>query len=305
MFFKPCGRRMINAVTFAVELHNRVKQILFFLLLQIFAGAAVQAQAPVQPQPSPVQRLQPPAGTQVWPIVSWVSSDAPESRMGKPFQRAGTPWKVYSAIGLLLIFGICRRVFDKYYSDMTGLMFRSTLKGRQIREQMQNAPLPALVFNLFFAVSGGLFLFLLLGYYRQQPLTNPWLAAALCMALVLLVYLVKYLALKFFGWLFNSVEVTNTYIFVVFYMNKIVGILLVPVVVLLMLSAGQMTDIVVVTGLCGVAALLLYRYILAYGPAAKTIQIPPFHFFLYICSVEIAPVLLIYKVLFQLADNKL
>jgi hypothetical protein len=44
----------------------------------------------------------------------------------------------------------------------------------------------------------------------------------------LLVYLVKYLFLLFTGWVFNSQEATGSYVFVVFLVNKVMGVLLIP-----------------------------------------------------------------------------
>jgi hypothetical protein len=281
----------------------RVRIIFLSIICQFFVSAFAQAQPPVSVMPAEKQRVQTPPG--IWPMQNWLHEKASEAQVGKPFRPPSDNWKLYLALGVLLVFGVCRRVFEKYYTDMTGLVFRSTLKGRQIKEQMQNTPLPSMVFNLFFAVTAGLFIFLLLWRQNRLPAISPVALALLCMAAVLAVYAGKYLGLKFFGWIFNSAETTNTYIFVVFYINKIIGILLVPVVVLLLLSGGQLADIVMVVSLLGVGVLFLYRYLLAYSPAARAIQIPAFHFFLYICSVEIVPLLLIYKVLFQLADNKL
>ena len=41
----------------------------------------------------------------------------------------------------------------------------------------------------------------------------------------------------------------------------------------------------------------LYRILAAYRPIRNEIKLTPFYFFLYLCAFEIAPVLLIYKVL--------
>ena len=51
-----------------------------------------------------------------------------------------------------------------------------------------------------------------------------------------LIYLVKYCALKFTGWVTGLKEITNTYVFVIFLINKIIGIFLVPFIVILAFS---------------------------------------------------------------------
>ena len=42
----------------------------------------------------------------------------------------------YSMVGLLLIFAFLKQAFAKYFNDLFRLFFRTTLKYRQIREQL-------------------------------------------------------------------------------------------------------------------------------------------------------------------------
>ncbi len=45
------------------------------------------------------------------------------------------------------------------------------------------------------------------------------------------------------------------------------------------------------------ALTLAYRFIISYKPIRNEIKVSRFHFFVYLCAFEIAPLLLIYKVL--------
>jgi len=47
--------------------------------------------------------------------------------------------------------------------------------------------------------------------------------------------------------------------------------------------------------------MLFYRFIISYRPVRSEIKVNRFHFFLYLCAFEIAPLLLIYKVLLTIA----
>jgi hypothetical protein len=51
-----------------------------------------------------------------------------------------------------------------------------------------------------------------------------------------------------------------------------------------------------------VGGMLLYRFIISYRPVRSEIKVNRFHFFLYLCAFEIAPLLLIYKVLLTFVD---
>ena len=56
----------------------------------------------------------------------------------------------YSLLGMLLVLAVLRRSFPKYWSDLFRLFFRTTLRQRQLRDQMELASLPSLAMNIFF-----------------------------------------------------------------------------------------------------------------------------------------------------------
>jgi hypothetical protein len=111
------------------------------------------------------------------------------------------------------------------------------------------------------------------------------------------IYLVKFVTLKFCGWVFNISRATDTYIFVVFLVNKMLGIFLLPFLILITFSGPDAREIFITISLVMVFVLLAYRVLAAYRPVRNEIKLTPFHFFLYLCAFEIAPLLLIYKVL--------
>jgi hypothetical protein len=108
-------------------------------------------------------------------------------------------------------------------------------------------------------------------------------------------YFIKFLGLKLSGWLFSMQEVAGSYIFIVFIVNKMLGILLLPFLVLLAFSLGDVKSAALTISWCVVGCLFIYRFILSFAAVRNQVKVNPFHFFLYLCAVEIAPLLLIYK----------
>lgn len=201
----------------------------------------------------------------------------------------------YGIVFLLLLFAIFRRAFPKYFTDLFRLFFRTTLKQRQIKEQLVQTPLPSLLLNCFFVISGGLYITFLLGHYKVEPVHNFWLLFLYCMAGLSAAYLIKFIGLKVSGWLFNMAEAADSYIFIVFIINKMIGILLLPFLVLLAFALGDVYKVALTLSFCLVAGLLAYRVILTYGAIHNQVKVNPFHFFLYFLAFEIAPLLLVYK----------
>jgi hypothetical protein len=203
----------------------------------------------------------------------------------------------YALIALLLVFALLRNTFGKYFNDLFRLFFRTTLKQRQIRDQLMQTPLPSLLFNAFFIISAGLYADFLLLHFGLIGKSDFWLYFIYCCLGLSAIYFVKFMGLKVLGWLFNMKEGANSYIFVVFIMNKVIGIFLLPFVIMLAFMQGPSYSIALVLSWAGVGALLIYRFILTYAAVRNQVKFNPFHFFLYLCAFEIAPLLLIYKLL--------
>ena len=205
----------------------------------------------------------------------------------------------YSLIGLLLLFAFLKSIFAKYVNDLFRLFFRRTLKQRQITEQLSQTPLPSLVFNVFFIVTAGLYLAFMLQHYGMQLKENFWMLTLYCSAGLGAIYMLKFLSLKFTGWVLNLSPATDSYIFIVFIINKVIGIFLLPFLVLLAFTNDGIYQVALALSWCGVACLFFYRFILTYSAVHNQIKLKPFHFLVYLVAFEIVPLLLIYKLLFR------
>jgi len=112
-------------------------------------------------------------------------------------------------------------------------------------------------------------------------------------------YLGKYICLEIAGSVFNTKELVKSYIFIVFMVNKVLGFLLVPFV-LILAFAKPIYYTVAIYGAAGVAILLLlYRYLFSLTSVRNKLHLSSFHFFLYLCAFEILPLLILYKLVVQ------
>ncbi len=205
----------------------------------------------------------------------------------------------YATVALLIFFALVRNNFARYSSDLFSLFFRTSIKQRQIKEQLMQAPLPSLLLNLLFFMSGGLFINLLLHHFNLGTSFNFWLLFLYCIAGLAAIYIIKFLTMKICGWLFRLSDVTDTYTFIVFTTNKIIGIALLPFIILLSFSSGSVQEVAFTLSLIVVGFLFIYRYFLSYVSIHRQIKINFFHFLLYLLAFEIIPLLLINKVLFK------
>ena len=201
----------------------------------------------------------------------------------------------YLLIFLLITYGLLRQVFPKYFSDLFRLFFRTTLKQRQISEQLMQTPLPSLLLNGFFVFSTGLYIAFVLQHFKLDPFDNFWLLFLYCSLGLTAIYFIKFIGLKITGWIFNMREIADSYVFIVFIVNKMIGILLLPFLILLAFALGDVYSVAFTLSVCVVAGLVAYRFILSFAAIRNQVRVNPFHFFLYLIAFEIAPLLLIYK----------
>lgn len=210
----------------------------------------------------------------------------------------------YLVAGILCIAGFIKLAFSKYFKNLFLSFFQTSTRQKQTRDQLMQDNLASLLTNFLFVISTGLYLTLLIQYKDWTGISFWWLAPGIAVALIL-VYLAKYLFLLFAGWVFNSREAAGSYIFIVFLVNKVLGVLLLPFICVLAFGTGQMIQVGITVSLGIVVLLFGYRYWVSFMVIQRKLKINLLHFFLYLCAVELLPLILIYKVLINYFNGSL
>jgi len=100
----------------------------------------------------------------------------------------------YLLVGILFYFALIRIFFEKYFNNLITLFFRVSLRQQQIREQVLQTPLPSLLLNILFIITGGLYACFLLYYSRFGESINFWILYLDCIGGLAVIYLGKFLA---------------------------------------------------------------------------------------------------------------
>lgn len=201
----------------------------------------------------------------------------------------------YIILGTFLFIAFIHAVFNKYYKDLFHAFVSPTLSRRQLKDQLYQTPFPAFLLNLFFIVSFGVYLFLFLEQKGYLSELMPTYVVSIIILFLGAIYLIKYLSLRFLGWLLGLKEEVDGYIFTIFLINKIMGVFLLPFILLLAFGSLQLSTTALNISLVLVILLFIYRYFRALPLINSRTEINKFHFFLYLCAFEIAPILIIGK----------
>ena len=209
----------------------------------------------------------------------------------------------YILVFLVLFLGLIKASFPKYVNSIFSLSFQATFRQTQTREQMSYNVYPALMLNLLFVLCGGLFITLFAEFNNWSQFAF-WQLFIYATGILLIVYVVKFAVISFTGWVFNAKEAAAEYRFVVFLINKLLGILIIPLLFLIAYSNSALQNISVTIVICLAIFSLAIRYLVSLARIRKNLSITAFHFFIYLCAVEIIPLLVIYKLLFLQAGNR-
>jgi len=210
----------------------------------------------------------------------------------------------YILVGLVALVAFTKAIFPKYFINMFSLFFQTTYRQKQAVEQLTHNKVSSILLNIVFIGCMATYVSLILNYKGLVHI-NFWVLLGYSVAAIASIYLFKFIFLNFIGWAFNARESLESYTFVVFLSNKIIAIILLPFVFLIAFNEGEIAKIClfVTYGLLGLA--LLYRYFVVMGTLRNELRFHALHFFLYLCAVEILPLLLIYKAVFNLIASEI
>jgi hypothetical protein len=204
-------------------------------------------------------------------------------------------WMFYLFCGILLLLSFLRLAFFKYFLDLFKVFFNTSMRQKQIREQLSQAPLPSLLLNIFFFIIGGIFLYFLFDHYRALPTDSVALMVILCILALAALYLGKYVFVTMLGWTFDKRTASENYLFVVFMVNKMAGLFLLPMTLLMAYTEPGERQVIITLTVIGLVILGIVRLVRGFASISNILKINPLHFIVFVAAFEVIPVLLIYK----------
>ena len=204
----------------------------------------------------------------------------------------------YSIIALLFLYGFVINIFPQYIPKLFSQFSQSSLRMMQNREQLLQNSMASLIMNISFVMSFSLMATLIIFNGHLLPI-NFWEGYLYMCLFFLGLYIGKYICLTIAGYVFNTKDLVQTYIFVVFMINKVLGVLLIPFILILAFAKPFFHSFAIAGAGVLLVLLIGYRYLFSLTSVRNKLHISSFHFFLYLCAFEILPLLILYKFIVQ------
>lgn len=205
---------------------------------------------------------------------------------------------------ILIVFQLCllaylRKTFPKSLEEMTRALTNLTLAQQLYREQELTMPVSAIFYNINFVFSTGIFLFLLNVHYGWTANETPFVSMLFFLWMVIVLYSLKYGTMKFVALIFPFGNEVNHYNFNFFLAQKVAGIILIPINLLIAYSPASLQSAIIILALIMLAIFIIGVSLKGLEISRNLLQHDAFHYFVYICTLEIAPVCILVKVVVE------
>jgi len=206
-------------------------------------------------------------------------------------------WLIPVLIILVAYTGLLRMLSGKYISNLFKSVFNTQNAENLYNTVNMRNSLPAFGLDVLFHLSISTFAYEALTSVGFNPGLNGLLILLATIIGFSILFALKKGVYRFLSYIFGTGEQTGEFLFYVSLYNRILGMLLLPLVISIPFVSSNLTMVLIQCGLVMVVA----TYLLQMTRGAKIILRNPvsiFYMFLYLCALEILPLVVIYKLLF-------
>ena len=225
------------------------------------------------------------------------SVDINTKKLGLPYREKvnnNTDWLTIVLLLGLVLFASVKNSFSKYLKHLMQSIFNYSTAHRMFQEKNNSIFHASLRLEIFHYIIVSVFLYQLAVHYRLEFQFDKFSLFLMCLALLVVYYATKIVLYRFWGLLIERQPEINEYLFNMSNFNRIVGIFIFPVTAFIAFNPFKNNEIVIITG----SLLLLGFYVLLIWRGIEILlkkQFPISYMFLYLCTLEFLPLLLIYK----------
>ena len=204
-------------------------------------------------------------------------------------------WLTVLLLLALVLFASVRSAYSKYLNSLFQSLFNYSTSARMFQEKNHSFLHAAFRLEVYFYITFSVFLFQVLRFFE---ITTPYQNFRLYIysfGLVLVYFIGKKMVYKLIGGVIEGRDETSEYLFNMDNINRVTGLVLFPVVALIAFYPFENTALPVFSGL--ILAGLFYFLLLFRGfTILLKKQFSIFYLFLYFCTLEILPLVLLYKI---------
>ena len=215
----------------------------------------------------------------------------------RPLNDTISDWLTISLVIMVVFFTWFRLLYYKIFRQLLTSYFNMTASNQIVRDESYLLQRASLVISIISYLLGGLFLYQISVLYDWQIywLQKGLVRFVLFSLIIALSYSIKMILLRVLSVVFNQEKAAGAYIFNLFLMIMMVGLVLFPTNIFLAYSFGPVKHVVVFVSTLLIGLMFLFRMTRAVRIWFSIPQFSFFYLFLYLCAFEVAPLLVVWK----------
>jgi hypothetical protein len=225
----------------------------------------------------------------------------PKHETAQQLHHEKSGWLFFALIFVVAIFAYLRVAYNKYLNRLLSALFNVNITNQIVRDENILVKRASILLNVIFYVAAALLVYLVSVQYRWEvPFLKTGIVRFLLLGgIIAQVYFFKFLILKVTGWLFNITREMSIYIFNILLINNLLGIALIPILAMFVFFGHMQFDWLLTAAIIVAGCAYLYRLFRGVLVGLGTSGVSPAYLFLYICALEIAPLFVLIKLIYQ------
>jgi hypothetical protein len=205
-------------------------------------------------------------------------------------------WTIVLILALFILLASIRNASETYLLQLFQSLFNKKAAIRLFNEKISTLFNVTFKLDSFFLIVTGLFIYQVVDHFSEfSPDEELLFCGIITLAFIVFVFL-KHMLYRISGAIFDIGEEIQEYIFHAKTGNRIMGIILFPVVLFLFMIKGDYADYLLYFGIVSVAIFCIINILRGIIIIAQKV-FSVYYMILYLCTLEILPILLVWKIL--------
>jgi hypothetical protein len=214
----------------------------------------------------------------------------------RPRNEINYDWLTLLLLISLALFASVRNSWDKYLGNLFQSVFNYSTSYRMYQEKNSSVLQGAFQLDIFFYLVASVFAFQVMNFYRIESPYHNFLMYLASLGMVFGYFSLKKTIYQILGRMIEKNTETGEYLFNTDNFKRVAGLILFPMVAVIAFYPYGNLKVPVITGIL-IVFFLYFLLVLRGFIILLRKQFSIFYLFLYFCTLEILPLVLLYKIL--------
>jgi len=212
-------------------------------------------------------------------------------------KRTRDMWILGVIVSLTLFLAVIRVSYPNEIITMIQAFYNNRVLAQISKEDNLFNSWPFIFLYLLFGFTIGMFLYLVSKYTQLGGVAEDFNLYLIFSISILVLFTLKIITLRFLGFLFNISRLVREYVSILYLSYFNTALLFLPLVLVMAFLPRNLASSFVVFAIFILAITFLLQLLRAGNSIFKTYSLSKFYLILYLCTLEIGPILILIKVL--------